>query len=115
MVVDVGGKLYMIMEISHVFDQINKEHLDGVHPVSEESLKTEFPTFPRGKWAEIKTSLKIKILDGHHGSIMNASNHDVVIIWVSVDNTDYPYKRGTCNPPEKEVMNITVEKTNHVS
>ena len=49
MVVDVGGKLYMIMEISHVFDQINKEHLDGVHPVSEESLKTEFPTFPRGK------------------------------------------------------------------
>lgn len=27
---DAGGKLYMIMEISRVFDQIYKEHLDGV-------------------------------------------------------------------------------------
>ena len=27
-----GGKLYMIMEISHVFDQIYKEDLDGVRP-----------------------------------------------------------------------------------
>ena len=25
------GKLYMIMEISRVFDQIYKEHLDGVY------------------------------------------------------------------------------------
>ncbi|RVW43165.1 Dynamin-related protein 5A [Vitis vinifera] len=28
---DAGGKLYMIMEISRVFDQIYKEHLDGVN------------------------------------------------------------------------------------
>ena len=27
-----GGKLYMIMEISHIFDQIYKEDLDGVRP-----------------------------------------------------------------------------------
>ena len=27
-----GGKLYIIMEISRVFDQIFKEHLDGVRP-----------------------------------------------------------------------------------
>ncbi|XP_058095925.1 dynamin-related protein 5A isoform X2 [Magnolia sinica] len=29
---DAGGKLYMIMEICRVFDQIYKEHLDGVRP-----------------------------------------------------------------------------------
>ncbi|KAL8160051.1 hypothetical protein V2J09_001588 [Rumex salicifolius] len=29
---DAGGKLYMIMEISRGFDQIFKEHLDGVRP-----------------------------------------------------------------------------------
>ncbi|XP_030468275.1 dynamin-related protein 5A-like [Syzygium oleosum] len=29
---DAGGKLYMIMEICRVFDQIFKEHLDGVRP-----------------------------------------------------------------------------------
>lgn len=29
---DQGGKLYMIMEISRAFDQIFKEHLDGVRP-----------------------------------------------------------------------------------
>ena len=27
-----GGKLYMITEISHIFDQIYKEDLDGVRP-----------------------------------------------------------------------------------
>ncbi|KAJ7962579.1 dynamin-like protein [Quillaja saponaria] len=29
---DAGGKLYMIMEICRTFDQIFKEHLDGVRP-----------------------------------------------------------------------------------
>ncbi|KAI3441732.1 uncharacterized protein J3R85_001759 [Psidium guajava] len=29
---DAGGKLYMIMEICRAFDQIFKEHLDGVRP-----------------------------------------------------------------------------------
>ncbi|XP_043706767.1 dynamin-related protein 12A isoform X2 [Telopea speciosissima] len=29
---DAGGKLYMIMEICRVFDQIYKEHLDGIRP-----------------------------------------------------------------------------------
>ncbi|KAK1325637.1 hypothetical protein QJS10_CPA01g01906 [Acorus calamus] len=29
---DAGGKLYMIMEICRIFDQIYKEHLDGVRP-----------------------------------------------------------------------------------
>ncbi|KAL5698543.1 dynamin GTPase [Ranunculus cassubicifolius] len=29
---DAGGKLYMIMEICRTFDQIYKEHLDGVRP-----------------------------------------------------------------------------------
>ncbi|KAJ0048301.1 dynamin-related protein 5A [Pistacia vera] len=29
---DAGGKLYMIMEICRLFDQIYKEHLDGVRP-----------------------------------------------------------------------------------
>ncbi|KAL3622239.1 hypothetical protein CASFOL_033650 [Castilleja foliolosa] len=29
---DAGGKLYMIMEISRIFDGIFKEHLDGVRP-----------------------------------------------------------------------------------
>ncbi|XP_062146155.1 LOW QUALITY PROTEIN: dynamin-related protein 5A-like [Alnus glutinosa] len=29
---DAGGKLYMIMEICRAFDQIYKEHLDGVRP-----------------------------------------------------------------------------------
>ncbi|ONK69156.1 uncharacterized protein A4U43_C05F19930 [Asparagus officinalis] len=32
---DAGGKLYMIMEICRVFDQIYKEHLDGVRPGGE--------------------------------------------------------------------------------
>ncbi|MCL7035623.1 hypothetical protein MKW94_003407, partial [Papaver nudicaule] len=27
---DAGGKLYLIMEICRIFDQIYKEHLDGV-------------------------------------------------------------------------------------
>ncbi|KAG6684796.1 hypothetical protein I3842_12G080600 [Carya illinoinensis] len=29
---DAGGKLYMVMEICRAFDQIYKEHLDGVRP-----------------------------------------------------------------------------------
>ncbi|KAL5701394.1 dynamin GTPase [Ranunculus cassubicifolius] len=29
---DAGGKLYMIMEICRMFDQIYKEHLDGIRP-----------------------------------------------------------------------------------
>ncbi|KAK2993874.1 hypothetical protein RJ640_003986 [Escallonia rubra] len=29
---DAGGKLYMIMEICRIFDQIFKEHLDGIRP-----------------------------------------------------------------------------------
>ncbi|KAF8413326.1 hypothetical protein HHK36_001305 [Tetracentron sinense] len=29
---DAGGKLYMIMEICRIFDQIYKEHLDGIRP-----------------------------------------------------------------------------------
>ncbi|KAL7002372.1 Phragmoplastin drp1a, partial [Sarracenia purpurea var. burkii] len=29
---DAGGKLYMIMEISRIFDGIFKEHLDGIRP-----------------------------------------------------------------------------------
>ncbi|KAF6173042.1 hypothetical protein GIB67_006418 [Kingdonia uniflora] len=29
---DAGGKLYMVMEISRIFDQIYKEHLDGIRP-----------------------------------------------------------------------------------
>ncbi|RWR93289.1 dynamin-related protein 5A [Cinnamomum micranthum f. kanehirae] len=29
---DTGGKLYMIMEICRVFDQIYREHLDGIRP-----------------------------------------------------------------------------------
>ncbi|KAL5989359.1 hypothetical protein ACLOJK_010249 [Asimina triloba] len=32
---DAGGKLYMIMEICRVFDQIYKEHLDGIRPGGE--------------------------------------------------------------------------------
>ncbi|XP_076954495.1 phragmoplastin DRP1A-like isoform X2 [Bidens hawaiensis] len=33
--VDAGGKLYMIMEICRTFDQIFKEHLDGIRPGGE--------------------------------------------------------------------------------
>ncbi|KAJ0439389.1 putative dynamin stalk domain, dynamin, GTPase region, GTPase effector domain, Dynamin superfamily [Helianthus annuus] len=33
--VDAGGKLYMIMEICRAFDQIFKEHLDGIRPGGE--------------------------------------------------------------------------------
>ncbi|XP_010267639.1 PREDICTED: dynamin-related protein 5A-like isoform X2 [Nelumbo nucifera] len=29
---DAGGKLYMIMEICRIFDQIYKEHIDGIRP-----------------------------------------------------------------------------------
>ncbi|OVA14696.1 Dynamin central domain [Macleaya cordata] len=29
---DAGGKLYMIMEICRIFDQIYREHLDGIRP-----------------------------------------------------------------------------------
>ncbi|CAD5165577.1 unnamed protein product [Musa acuminata subsp. malaccensis] len=32
---DAGGKLYAIMEICRIFDQIYKEHLDGVRPGGE--------------------------------------------------------------------------------
>nr|CAD1823311.1 unnamed protein product [Ananas comosus var. bracteatus] len=32
---DAGGKLYSIMEICRIFDQIYKEHLDGVRPGGE--------------------------------------------------------------------------------
>ncbi|XP_072992587.1 dynamin-related protein 5A [Typha latifolia] len=32
---DAGGKLYTIMEICRIFDQIYKEHLDGVRPGGE--------------------------------------------------------------------------------
>ncbi|XP_004140589.1 dynamin-related protein 5A isoform X1 [Cucumis sativus] len=43
---DTGGKLYMIMEISRTFDQIFKEHLDGVRPGGEKIYSVFDNQFP---------------------------------------------------------------------
>ncbi|CAK9328595.1 unnamed protein product [Citrullus colocynthis] len=43
---DTGGKLYMIMEISRTFDQIFKEHLDGVRPGGDKIYSVFDNQFP---------------------------------------------------------------------
>nr|CAD1834633.1 unnamed protein product [Ananas comosus var. bracteatus] len=43
---DAGGKLYAIMEISRIFDQIYKEHLDGVRPGGEKIYNVFDNQFP---------------------------------------------------------------------
>ncbi|XP_022959868.1 dynamin-related protein 5A isoform X2 [Cucurbita pepo subsp. pepo] len=43
---DTGGKLYMIMEICRTFDQIFKEHLDGVRPGGDKIYSVFDNQFP---------------------------------------------------------------------
>ncbi|KAI3888467.1 hypothetical protein MKX03_015097, partial [Papaver bracteatum] len=43
---DAGGKLYLIMEICRVFDQIYKEHLDGVRPGGDKVYNVFDNQFP---------------------------------------------------------------------
>ncbi|XP_038875907.1 dynamin-related protein 5A isoform X1 [Benincasa hispida] len=43
---DTGGKLYMVMEISRTFDQIFKEHLDGVRPGGDKIYSVFDNQFP---------------------------------------------------------------------
>ncbi|KAI3990598.1 hypothetical protein MKX01_022898 [Papaver californicum] len=43
---DAGGKLYLIMEICRVFDQIYKEHLDGVRPGGDKVYNVFVNQFP---------------------------------------------------------------------
>ncbi|XP_062087076.1 phragmoplastin DRP1B [Humulus lupulus] len=43
---DAGGKLYMVMEICRTFDQIFKEHLDGVRPGGEKIFGVFDNQFP---------------------------------------------------------------------
>ncbi|MCL7044780.1 hypothetical protein MKW94_028380, partial [Papaver nudicaule] len=43
---DAGGKLYLIMEICRIFDQIYKEHLDGVRPGGDKVYNVFDNQFP---------------------------------------------------------------------
>ncbi|KAF7826181.1 dynamin-related protein 5A-like [Senna tora] len=43
---DTGGKLYMVMEICRTFDQIYKDHLDGVKPGGERIYQVFDSQFP---------------------------------------------------------------------
>ncbi|KAG5021737.1 hypothetical protein JHK85_018079 [Glycine max] len=43
---DTGGKLYMIMEICRTFDQIFKDHLDGIRPGGEKIYQVFDNQFP---------------------------------------------------------------------
>ncbi|TKY64086.1 Dynamin-related protein 1B [Spatholobus suberectus] len=54
---DTGGKLYMVMEICRTFDQIFKDHLDGIRPGGEKIYQVFDNQFP--------TSLKRLQFDKH--------------------------------------------------
>ncbi|KAJ1429485.1 P-loop containing nucleoside triphosphate hydrolase [Sesbania bispinosa] len=43
---DTGGKLYMVMEICRTFDQIFKDHLDGIRPGGEKIYQVFDNQFP---------------------------------------------------------------------